>query len=75
MEAPARRGEVAFFVAPRALAALLPRVYDGKYRWKEALVFAGGVTVVLDSVTTGRGREERVRGVLGRVLTEVIKEV
>jgi hypothetical protein len=75
VEAPARRGEVALFVAPRALATLLPRVYDGKYRWREALVFAGGVTVVLDSVTTGTGREERVRGVLGRVLTEVIKEV
>lgn len=74
VESPARRGEIAFFVAPRALATLLPRVYDRKYRWREGVVFAGGVAVVLDAVTTKRGKENRVRGVLGRILERVVKE-
>lgn len=74
VESAGRRGEVAFFVAPRALATLLPRVYERKKRWREGVVFAGGVAVVLDAVTGGRGREERVRGVLGRVLSGVVRE-
>ncbi|KAF7503313.1 hypothetical protein GJ744_003994 [Endocarpon pusillum] len=60
VEPAARRGEMALFVAPRALATLLPRVYDGRKRWREAVVFAGGVVVVLDAVLAGKGR--RVRG-------------
>jgi hypothetical protein len=73
VETPGRRGEVAMFVAPRALAALLPRVYDGRKRWREGIAFAGGVSVVMDAVMMGRGRQERVRGVLGRVLCGVVK--
>jgi hypothetical protein len=72
VETSGRRGEVAMFVAPRALAALLPRVYDRKKRWREGIVFAGGVAVVMDAVVMGR--QERVRGVLGRVLCGVVKE-
>ena len=70
VEAPGRRGEIAFFVAPRALATLLPRVYERIYRWREGVVFAGSVTVVLDTVL--EGKHERVRGVLGRVIRGVV---
>jgi hypothetical protein len=70
VEAPERRGEVAFFVAPRALGTLLPRVYERRYIWREGVVFAGSVAVVLDAVL--EGRKERVRGVLGKVLSGVV---
>ena len=72
VEAPERRGEVAFFVAPRAWATLLPRVYDRRYMWREGIVFAAGVAVVLDAVLEGKG--ERVRGVLGKVLSGVLMD-
>ncbi len=63
---------MAFFVAPRALATLLPRAYDREsFLWREGIVFAGGVAVVLDAAVMG---EERVRGVLGRVLSGVVRE-
>lgn len=62
---------MALFVAPRALATLVPRVYDGRERWREGVVFAGGVVVVLDAVMAGK--RERVRGVLGRVLRGVLE--
>lgn len=70
VEAPGRRGEVAFFVAPRALATLLPRAYDRRYIWREGMVFAAGVAVVLDAVLEGKAG--RVRGVLGKVLSGVV---
>lgn len=72
IEPPGRRGELALFVLPRALATLSPRVYHRKHRWREGCLFAAGVTVVLDAVMTGKGREERVRGMLGRVLSQVV---
>jgi hypothetical protein len=71
VETPGRRGEVAFFVAPRALATLLPRVYDARYRWREGVAFAASVAVVLDAVLVDK---RRVRGVLGNVLARVLME-
>ncbi len=78
VESAARRAEVALFVAPRALATLFPRVYDRRRRWREGVLFAAAVVVVLDAVgvangSPGRGRV-RVRGVLGRVLRGLLVE-
>ncbi|KAL6247785.1 hypothetical protein RBB50_005133 [Rhinocladiella similis] len=72
LERPSRRQEIAFFVAPRALATVLPRVYDKKYQRREQAVFATSVAVVLTTLKTGNGRS--VRGVLGRLLNHVMKE-
>ncbi|KIW13866.1 hypothetical protein PV08_06646 [Exophiala spinifera] len=72
LEKPSRRQEIAFFVAPRALATVLPRVYDKKYQRREQAVFATSVAVVLTALKTGNGRS--VRGVLGRLLNHVMKE-
>lgn len=76
VETPPRRAEIAMFVAPRALATLLPRTYDWKYFWKvEALVFALSVTTVLDVIIVdGQTGPARVRGVFGRVLRSVLLE-
>lgn len=70
IEKEGRRQEMAAFVAPRALATLLPRVYDKRYQRREQVVFAFSVAVVLDSFM-GKGRAP-VRGVLGRVLGSVL---
>ncbi|KAK4947561.1 hypothetical protein LTR10_013506 [Elasticomyces elasticus] len=72
LEKPSRRQEVAFFVAPRALATLLPRVYDRQYRIREQAVFATSVALVL--TTLKAGNERNVRGVLGRVLGSIMRE-
>ena len=70
LEKANRRQDIAFFVAPRALATLLPRVYDKQYKRREQIVFATCAAVVL-SAAGGRD-SHRVRGVLGRVLERVL---
>ncbi|EXJ57778.1 uncharacterized protein A1O5_12336 [Cladophialophora psammophila CBS 110553] len=72
LEKPSRRQEIAFFVAPRALATILPRVYDSQYRHKEQVVFATSVAMVL--TTLNSGNEQNVRGVLARILTSILKD-
>ncbi len=72
LEKANRRQEIAFFVAPRALATLMPRVYDKKYQRREQIVFALSVTVVLDAARCGPNG--LIRGVLGRVLRGVMRE-
>ncbi|ETN43428.1 uncharacterized protein HMPREF1541_02587 [Cyphellophora europaea CBS 101466] len=72
IEQPNRRQEIAFFVAPRALATLLPRVYDKAHQRREQIVFALSVAIVLNAAKTGP--DTAVRGVLGRVLRGVLKE-
>ncbi|EXJ83138.1 hypothetical protein A1O1_06757 [Capronia coronata CBS 617.96] len=72
LEKPSRRQEIAFFVAPRAIATILPRVYDKRYVRREQAVFATSVAVVLTTLKTGNDRN--VRGVLGRVLGGILKE-
>ena len=71
LEQPGRRQEIAFFVAPRALATLLPRVYDKRFVRREQVVFAACVATVL---TTAAGRNaQQVRGVFGRILQGVLQ--
>ena len=68
LEAPHRRGEVALFVVPRALATLLPRRYPWECQWRETLAFAASTAVVLTCLRENRGR---VRGVMGGILEKV----
>lgn len=67
-----RRQEIAFFVAPRALATLLPRVYDKSYQRREQIVFALSVATVLNAAKTAP--DHAVRGVLGSLLRRVLRE-
>ena len=73
LEKASRRQEIAFFVAPRALATLMPRVYDKKYQRREQVVFALSVAVVLDAARN-RSQSNVVRGVLGKILGGVMGE-
>lgn len=70
LEQPARRKDMALFVAPRALATLLPRRYARAKQWRETLAFAASTAVVFTCVLE---RRERVRGVLGAVLGSVLR--
>lgn len=70
LEKANRRQEIAFFVAPRALATLLPRVYDKKYQTREQLTFAMSVAVVMSAM---RQDGQKVRGVLGQIIQSVLR--
>jgi hypothetical protein len=69
IEAPGRRKDIGLFVAPRALATLLPRRYALDKQWRETLVFAASTGVVF-ACTLENPR--RVRGFLGKVLETVL---
>lgn len=69
LESPSRRKELALFVAPRAVATMLPRRYDADKEWMERAVFAASTAVVFTCVLENK---QRVRGVLGRVLRMVL---
>ena len=69
VETASRRKELALFVAPRALATLLPRRYPLEKQWRETVVFAASAAVVL---TCLQENPQRVRGVLGKVLGKVM---
>jgi hypothetical protein len=66
-----RRKELGLFVAPRALATLLPRRYLMEDQWKETLAFAMSTAVVFTCVGE---KPERVRGVLGKLLLRVLNQ-
>ncbi|KAI9681492.1 MAG: hypothetical protein M1817_002776 [Caeruleum heppii] len=70
VEAPRRRQEIAFFVAPRAAATFFPRRYARKYQWRETMAFATSAAVVL---SCAQEKPARVRGVLGRILGQVLR--
>jgi hypothetical protein len=70
LETPGRRKDMALFVAPRALATLLPRRYDVDKQWRETAVFAASAAVVL---TCAREDRRRVRGVFGELLGSVLE--
>lgn len=70
IEKPGRVMNIALFVAPRALATLLPRRYPRHEQWRETLAFAVSTAVVLTCVRENPGR---VRGVLGKVLKMVLE--
>ncbi|KAK2758347.1 hypothetical protein FQN54_004195 [Arachnomyces sp. PD_36] len=69
-ENPKKRQEIAFFVAPRALATLFPRRYERKYQWRESLAFSLSTAVVLTAI---QERPEMVRGFMGRLLGQVFQ--
>lgn len=69
LESAGRRKELALFVAPRALATMLPRRYDADRQWAERMAFAASTAVVFTCVLENK---QRVRGVLGRVLRMVL---
>lgn len=68
-EKPGRRQEIAFFVAPRALATLLPRVYNGEHQRREQIAFSASIAIVMNAM---HRNENNVRGVFGRVLKTVL---
>ncbi|RPA86913.1 hypothetical protein BJ508DRAFT_234232 [Ascobolus immersus RN42] len=68
LEEARRRAEMAFFVAPRALAVVLPRKYDVTKRWREVLAFALSAGVI---VTAAREERRLLRGVFGRLLSSI----
>ncbi|RKU43873.1 hypothetical protein DL546_004745 [Coniochaeta pulveracea] len=70
LERAGRRKDMALFVAPRALATLLPRRYALDKQWRETVVFAASWAVVLTCVMENK---RRVRGVLGGVLSTVLE--
>ena len=69
LENEGRRKDIGLFVAPRALATLLPRRYTLEKQWRETMAFAVSTAVVFTCV---RERPERVRGVLGKILHRVL---
>ncbi|KAK0741000.1 integral membrane protein [Schizothecium vesticola] len=69
LEQAGRRKDIMLFVAPRALATLLPRRYAREKQWRETAAFAASAAVVL----TAAREEGRVRGVLGKVLARVMR--
>ncbi|KAI1325918.1 integral membrane protein [Xylariaceae sp. FL0255] len=69
-ETASRRKDMALFVAPRALATLLPRRYPLDKQWRETFIFAFSTAIVFTCV---RENKARVRGVLGNVLGSVLE--
>jgi hypothetical protein len=69
LENQGRRKDIALFVAPRALATLLPRRYEMKHQWRETALFATSTAIVFTCV---QENPARVRGVLGKILSSVI---
>ncbi|KAH6891119.1 hypothetical protein B0T10DRAFT_560385 [Thelonectria olida] len=65
-----RRKDISLFVAPRAMATLLPRRYPLEKQWRETLVFAASTAIVFTCV---KENPDRVRGVFGRLLKMVMK--
>ncbi|KXJ96906.1 hypothetical protein Micbo1qcDRAFT_191538 [Microdochium bolleyi] len=70
LEKPGRASNFGLFVAPRAMATLLPRRYAWDKQWRETLVFAASTAVVFTCVLENKGR---VRGWLGPVLATALK--
>uniref|UniRef100_A0A0D2XVK0 Uncharacterized protein n=1 Tax=Fusarium oxysporum (strain Fo5176) TaxID=660025 RepID=A0A0D2XVK0_FUSOF len=66
-----RRKDIALFVAPRALATVLPRRYSLDKEWRERLVFAASTAVVFTCVAEN---PDRVRGVFGKLLKMVLNK-
>ncbi|MCJ1382315.1 hypothetical protein MMC17_005428 [Xylographa soralifera] len=69
LEAGKRRQEVAFFVAPRAVATFLPRRYESKYLWREQLAFSTSMAILF---TYAQKNPTKIRGVLGHILDTVL---
>ncbi|EKV04026.1 Integral membrane protein [Penicillium digitatum] len=70
VEKTRKRQELALFVAPRAAATVLPRLYDKKYQYRERVAFAVSAAIL---ITCLRERPSIVRGVFGRITSSVLK--
>ncbi|KAF9877750.1 integral membrane protein [Colletotrichum karsti] len=70
VETASRQKDMALFVAPRAMATLLPRRYGMDKQWRETVVFAASTAVVFTCILEN---PKRVRGVLGGVLSLVLR--
>lgn len=70
IETAGRRKDMALFVAPRAMATLLPRRYSADKQWRETLAFAASTAVVFTCVLE---KPERVRGMMGGILSLVTR--
>lgn len=70
LEKPGRVANIGLFVAPRAMATVLPRRYAWDKQWRETAVFAASTAVVFTCVLENRAR---VRGFLGTVLARVLE--
>ena len=71
IETASRRKDMALFVAPRAMATLLPRRYPMDQQWRETLAFAASTAVVF---TCAMENPRRVRGMLGGILGITLKK-
>ncbi|GFP54113.1 hypothetical protein ACSS6W_001774 [Trichoderma asperelloides] len=71
IETAGRRKDMALFVAPRALATLVPRRYPLEKQWREKLIFAASTAVVF---TCALENPKRVRGVMGGLLNMVLRK-
>lgn len=70
LEATRRRPELALFVAPRALATLLPRRYPVEKEWREVVAFATSAAVLVCAAAEDK---KAVRGVFGRLVGKVLE--
>ena len=70
IETASRQKDMALFVAPRAMATLLPRQYPLNVQWRETLAFAASTAVVF---TCAMENPRRVRGMLGGILGLTMK--
>lgn len=71
VETVSRRKDMALFVAPRALSTVVARQYPLEKEWRETLAFAASSAVVFTCVLEN---PRRVRGVLGAVLSFVMRQ-
>lgn len=71
IETASRRKDMALFVAPRALATIVPRRYPIEKQWRESFLFAASAAVIMTCVLEN---PKRVRGVLGGLLGAVMRQ-
>ncbi|KAK9248005.1 hypothetical protein V1506DRAFT_530454 [Lipomyces tetrasporus] len=80
LENPRRRGELALFVAPRALGAFLPEDFDKFHEYAECVVFSVAYAVLFSVAMNAPkawpaglpDRGVRLRGVVGNALMAVL---
>ncbi|KAK9370812.1 hypothetical protein V1509DRAFT_614799 [Lipomyces kononenkoae] len=77
LENPKRRGELALFVAPRAIGAFIPEDFDRFHEYSECAAFAIAYAVLFSAArasTSGflRTNNVRPRGVVGNALMTVL---
>ncbi|KYK55751.1 uncharacterized protein DCS_07715 [Drechmeria coniospora] len=71
IETASRRKDMALFVAPRAMATLIPRQYPLEKQWRERLAFAASTSVVL---ACAMENPRRVRGMMGGILGLTLRQ-